>query len=187
MCRRLWGGVGMTEPAFIFSTPEIEVAHSAGQSAHPNLLANSRVIQALRRLAAARERRWKLVTRTTASKLIRPKYDAGAHAFADWTARRLRSLQQESSTSSFPMRKPPNRSRPSENRWPGSRRLGLPRRTCRPGRQHLRHIRLLPRSVKASGKDGAALPLSVFFCSTSKRQRRCSSIFRQHSQPSLMK
>src|SRR5215468_3452060 len=56
MCRRLWGGVGMTEPAFIFSTPEIEVAHSAGQSAHPNLLANSRVIQALRRLAAARER-----------------------------------------------------------------------------------------------------------------------------------
>ena len=92
----------MTEPAFIFSTPEIEVAHSAGQSAHPNLLANSRVIQALRRLAAARERRWKLVTRTTASKLIRPKYDAGAHAFTDWTGRRLRSLQQESSTSSFP-------------------------------------------------------------------------------------
>jgi len=44
----------MTEPAFIFSTPEIEVAHSAGQSAHPNLLANSRLIQAFRRLAAAR-------------------------------------------------------------------------------------------------------------------------------------
>jgi DNA-binding helix-hairpin-helix protein with protein kinase domain len=51
----------MTEPAFIFSTQcsvldylaEAEMAHSAGQSAHPNLLVNSRVIQALRRLAAA--------------------------------------------------------------------------------------------------------------------------------------
>ena len=52
----------MTEPAFIFSTQcyvldylaEAEMAHSAGQSAHPNLLVNSRVIQALRRLAVAR-------------------------------------------------------------------------------------------------------------------------------------
>ena len=53
----------MTEPAFIFSTQcsvldylaEAEMAHfSAGQNAHPNLLANSCVIQAFRRLAAAR-------------------------------------------------------------------------------------------------------------------------------------
>ena len=62
MCRRLLGGIGMTEPAFIFSTQcyvldcvtQAEMAHSAGQSAHPNLLVNSRVIQALRRLAVAR-------------------------------------------------------------------------------------------------------------------------------------
>jgi hypothetical protein len=52
----------MTKPAFILSiqcyvldyVAEAEMAHSAGQSAHPILLVNGRVIQALRRLAAAR-------------------------------------------------------------------------------------------------------------------------------------
>jgi hypothetical protein len=46
LCGRPLGGFVMTEPAFIFSTQcyvldylaEAEMAHSAGQSAHPNLL-----------------------------------------------------------------------------------------------------------------------------------------------------
>jgi hypothetical protein len=82
----------MTEPAFIFSTQccvfdyvaEAEMAHfSAGQNAHANLLVNSRVIQALRRLAPARG-----APMETRYKNCRIEvHQTDGHAFADWTGK----------------------------------------------------------------------------------------------------
>jgi hypothetical protein len=69
-----------------------------GGHRHPNLLANSRVIQAFCRLAAARGALMETRCKDYRIEAYQTENDDGAHVFADWTG----VTAPESSTSSFP-------------------------------------------------------------------------------------